>query len=86
MGDAPGSRPRHSFVSFAIGDGAPLALIGGPLGHRRSEATAMMPVRPTIRRNLGRIEGPTVAICGDILHSRVARSNILLLGKLAALA
>ena len=38
----------------------------------------------TIRRNLGRIEGLTVAICGDILHSRVARSNILLLGKLAA--
>ena len=32
----------------------------------------------TIRRNLGRIEGLTVAICGDILHSRVARSNILL--------
>jgi aspartate carbamoyltransferase catalytic subunit len=38
----------------------------------------------TIRRNLGRIEGLTVAICGDILHSRVARSNILLLGKLGA--
>ena len=33
----------------------------------------------TIRRNLGRLEGLTVAICGDILHSRVARSNILLL-------
>src|SRR6478672_2551760 len=27
----------------------------------------------TIRRNLGRVEGLTVAICGDILHSRVAR-------------
>ena len=39
----------------------------------------------TIRRNLGRIEGLTVAICGDILHSRVARSNILLLGKLGRL-
>ena len=38
----------------------------------------------TIRRNLGRIEGLTVAICGDILHSRVARSNILLLAKLGA--
>ena len=33
----------------------------------------------TIRRRKGRIEGLTVAICGDILHSRVARSNILLL-------
>ena len=38
----------------------------------------------TIRRNLGRIEGLTVAICGDILHSRVARSNILALGTLGA--
>src|SRR5919106_2145376 len=33
----------------------------------------------TIRRRKGRIEGLVVAICGDILHSRVARSNILLL-------
>lgn len=38
----------------------------------------------TIRRNKGRIEGLTVAICGDILHSRVARSNILLLNALNA--
>src|ERR1700684_2963275 len=38
----------------------------------------------TIRRNKGRIEGLTVAICGDILHSRVARSNILLLLTLGA--
>jgi aspartate carbamoyltransferase catalytic subunit len=38
----------------------------------------------TIRRNKGRIEGLNVAICGDILHSRVARSNILLLGALGA--
>jgi len=38
----------------------------------------------TIRRNKGRIEGLTVAICGDILHSRVARSNILLLTTLGA--
>ena len=38
----------------------------------------------TIRRNKGRIEGLTVAICGDVLHSRVARSNIILLGTLGA--
>src|SRR3982074_1459 len=38
----------------------------------------------TIRRNKGRIEGLTVAICGDILHSRVARSNILLLNIMGA--
>jgi aspartate carbamoyltransferase catalytic subunit len=38
----------------------------------------------TIRRRLGRIEGLTIAICGDVLHSRVARSNIHLLNKLGA--
>jgi aspartate carbamoyltransferase catalytic subunit len=38
----------------------------------------------TIRRNCGRVEGLTVAICGDILHSRVARSNIIALSALGA--
>ncbi len=38
----------------------------------------------TIRRNKGRIERLTVAICGDILHSRVARSNIILLNAMQA--
>lgn len=38
----------------------------------------------TIRRNKGRIEGLLVAICGDILHSRVARSNIMLLNTMGA--
>lgn len=36
----------------------------------------------TIRREKGRLQRLTVAICGDIAHSRVARSNILLLGKM----
>ncbi len=38
----------------------------------------------TIRRNKGRIERLVVAICGDVLHSRVARSNIILLTALGA--
>ncbi len=38
----------------------------------------------TIRRRKGRLEGLTVAICGDILHSRVARSNIILLNTMGA--
>lgn len=38
----------------------------------------------TIRRRKGRIEGLTVAICGDILHSRVAASNLLSLPRLGA--
>jgi aspartate carbamoyltransferase catalytic subunit len=38
----------------------------------------------TIREYKGRIDGLKVAIIGDILHSRVARSNIYLLTKLGA--
>jgi aspartate carbamoyltransferase catalytic subunit len=38
----------------------------------------------TIRRAKGQIENLIVAICGDVLHSRVARSNILLLNALGA--
>ncbi len=36
----------------------------------------------TIRREKGRLHRLTIAICGDIAHSRVARSNIFLLGKM----
>jgi aspartate carbamoyltransferase catalytic subunit len=38
----------------------------------------------TLRDRFGRIEGLKVAICGDVLHSRVARSNIWGLKKLGA--
>jgi aspartate carbamoyltransferase catalytic subunit len=38
----------------------------------------------TIRQNKGELSGLTVAICGDVLHSRVARSNIALLRLLGA--
>jgi aspartate carbamoyltransferase catalytic subunit len=38
----------------------------------------------TMRARLGRLEGLRVAIVGDILHSRVARSNVLLLTTLGA--
>lgn len=36
----------------------------------------------TIRRAKGRLHRLNIAICGDIAHSRVARSNIILLGKM----
>jgi aspartate carbamoyltransferase catalytic subunit len=38
----------------------------------------------TIRRRKGRLERLIVAICGDVMHSRVARSNILLLSAMGA--
>ncbi len=38
----------------------------------------------TIRKRLGRLEGVRVVITGDVLHSRVARSNVRLLHTLGA--
>ena len=38
----------------------------------------------TIRQRLGRLDGLRVAVVGDVLHSRVARSNVLLLSTLGA--
>src|SRR6266699_4191676 len=38
----------------------------------------------TMRRRLGRLDGLRVTVVGDVLHSRVARSNMLLLNTLGA--
>jgi aspartate carbamoyltransferase catalytic subunit len=38
----------------------------------------------TLRRHLGSLDGRRVTIVGDVLHSRVARSNVLLLSTLGA--
>jgi aspartate carbamoyltransferase catalytic subunit len=38
----------------------------------------------TMRRHLGSLEGRSIVIVGDVLHSRVARSNVLLLSTLGA--
>lgn len=59
------------------------AVINGGDGSHEHPTQALLDAL-TIRRRKGRIEGLTVAICGDILHSRVARSNLLLLLALNA--
>ena len=37
-----------------------------------------------MRRHLGELDGRRITIVGDVLHSRVARSNVLLLATLGA--
>ena len=49
---------------------------------RREHPTQALLDALTIRRRKGRLHRLNIAICGDILHSRVARSNIWLLGKM----
>ncbi|UNB49885.1 aspartate carbamoyltransferase catalytic subunit [Mycolicibacterium sp. YH-1] len=62
---------------------------GGPAVINAGDGTHEHPTQAlldalTIRQRLGSIEGKRVVIVGDVLHSRVARSNVLLLATLGA--
>ncbi|MBL8673398.1 MAG: aspartate carbamoyltransferase catalytic subunit [Rhodospirillales bacterium] len=59
------------------------AVVSGGDGQHEHPTQALLDAL-TIRRRKGRLAGLTVAICGDILHSRVARSNIHLLNVMGA--
>jgi aspartate carbamoyltransferase catalytic subunit len=59
------------------------AVINGGDGSHEHPTQALLDAL-TIRRRRGRLDGLQVAICGDLLHSRVARSNIHLLGIMGA--
>ena len=62
---------------------------GGPCVINAGDGTHEHPTQAlldalTVRQRLGGIEGRRVVIVGDILHSRVARSNVALLNTLGA--
>ena len=59
------------------------AVINGGDGSHEHPTQALLDAL-TIRRRRGRLQGLVVAICGDVLHSRVARSNIHLLNIMGA--
>ncbi|CAA7624065.1 Aspartate carbamoyltransferase [Magnetospirillum sp. LM-5] len=59
------------------------AVINGGDGSHEHPTQALLDAL-TIRRHKGRLAGLTVAICGDVVHSRVARSNIYLLNTMGA--
>jgi aspartate carbamoyltransferase catalytic subunit len=64
-------------------------LAGGPSVINAGDGTHEHPTQAlldalTIRQRLGSVEGKRVVIVGDVLHSRVARSNVLLLSTLGA--
>ncbi|MCC0017360.1 MAG: aspartate carbamoyltransferase catalytic subunit [Rhodobiaceae bacterium] len=59
------------------------AVVNGGDGAHEHPTQALLDAL-TIRRHKGRIGGLKIAICGDIAHSRVARSNILALTALGA--
>lgn len=57
------------------------AVINAGDGRREHPTQALLDAL-TIRRRKGKLHRLTIAICGDVLHSRVARSNIHLLNKM----
>ena len=59
------------------------AVINAGDGRREHPTQALLDALTIINRK-GKVEGLKIAICGDILHSRVARSNIYLMNMLGA--
>jgi len=76
---------RHSVagVPSQIADVLDAPVINAGDGAHEHPTQALLDLL-TVRHEKGRIDGLTVAIVGDILHSRVARSNIYAFGKMGA--
>ena len=76
---------RHSCAGAPriLANALPAAIINAGDGSHEHPTQALLDAF-TMRERAGRLAGLTVAIIGDIAHSRVARSNILLLTKMGA--
>jgi aspartate carbamoyltransferase catalytic subunit len=76
-------RHPHSGAVNLLAEKVNCAVLNAGDGRHEHPTQALLDAL-TIRRAKKRLHRLTVAICGDIAHSRVARSNILLLGKMKA--
>ncbi len=74
-------RHPHSGAVRLLADKVNCAVLNAGDGRHEHPTQALLDAL-TIRRAKGRLQRLSIAICGDIAHSRVARSNILLLGKM----
>ncbi|MEM9009685.1 MAG: aspartate carbamoyltransferase catalytic subunit [Pseudomonadota bacterium] len=74
-------RHPHSGAVALLAEKVDCAVLNAGDGRHEHPTQALLDAL-TIRRRKGRLQRLTVAICGDIAHSRVARSNILLLDKM----
>ncbi|MBW2261901.1 MAG: aspartate carbamoyltransferase catalytic subunit [Deltaproteobacteria bacterium] len=76
-------RHRISGAPHHIAEHIDAAVINAGDGTHEHPTQALLDAY-TIRERLGRLEGLRILLCGDIAHSRVARSNMLLLRKMGA--
>jgi aspartate carbamoyltransferase catalytic subunit len=81
--DALVIRHRENGAAAAVAEIMDAPVINAGDGTNEHPTQALLDAA-TIRQRLGRIDGLKVAICGDIKHSRVARSNAKLLPRLGA--
>ncbi|MDQ1201638.1 aspartate carbamoyltransferase catalytic subunit [Rhodococcus sp. SORGH_AS_0303] len=80
----PASGAAHRIAQWtALSDGSGPAVINAGDGTHEHPTQALLDAL-TLRQRLGGIEGRRIAIVGDVLHSRVARSNAFLLATLGA--
>ncbi len=76
-------RHEETGAPHLVADAVDCAVINAGDGTGEHPTQALLDAL-TIRRRKGRIEGLKVAICGDVRHSRVARSNLIALPRLGA--
>lgn len=74
-------RHPHSGAVNLLAEKVNCAVINAGDGRHEHPTQALLDAL-TIRRAKGQLQRLTIAICGDIAHSRVARSNLILLGKM----
>tara|TARA_B100000767_G_scaffold222039_1_gene210637 strand:- start:22 stop:963 length:942 start_codon:yes stop_codon:yes gene_type:complete len=74
-------RHPHSGAVDLLAQKVDCAVINAGDGRHEHPTQALLDAL-TIRRSKGRLHRLNIAICGDIAHSRVARSNLILLGKM----
>jgi aspartate carbamoyltransferase catalytic subunit len=76
-------RSPHAGAAHLVAGWTPASVINAGDGKHEHPTQALLDVF-TLRRRLGALDGARIWIVGDLLHSRVARSNILALQRMGA--
>ena len=76
-------RSPHAGAAELVAGWTPASVINAGDGKHEHPTQALLDVF-TLRRRIGDLEGTNIWIVGDVLHSRVARSNILALKRMGA--
>jgi aspartate carbamoyltransferase catalytic subunit len=76
-------RSPHAGAAQLVAGWTPAAVINAGDGKHEHPTQALLDTF-TLRRRLGALDGTRIWIVGDVLHSRVARSNILALQRMGA--